>query len=82
MLARPGSKIPGTSQSITILNRLATWTAQGIELEADPRHVEIVLQQLCLESAQSVTAPLVKEKADDADEKLGDEDRIPCDGSS
>ena len=28
------------SHSITILNRLVTWTDRGIELEADPRHVE------------------------------------------
>ena len=52
---------PGVKQTIVILNRLATWTSEGIELEADPRHVELILQEVGCEGAK-VTTPLVKER--------------------
>ena len=54
--------------SITILNRLVTWTDCRIELEADPRQVRC--------EGVKVTAPLVKERveealnAEDLDEEL------------
>ena len=34
------------SLSIVILNRLITWTDCGIELEADPRHVGLLLNEI------------------------------------
>ena len=34
------------SHSITILNRLVTWTDRGIELEADTRHVDLLLNEV------------------------------------
>ena len=63
------------AHSITILNRLVTWTDRGIELEADPRHVDLLLNEVGCEGAK-VTTPLVKERveealnAEDLDEEL------------
>ena len=35
-------------KAIRILNRVVTWTCDGIEYEADQRHAEIILQHLGL----------------------------------
>ena len=37
------------TKAMTILNRIVEWTDAGITLEADPRHVDIVLKELGLE---------------------------------
>ena len=66
---------PGTVSEMRHLNRLIRWTREGLEYEADPRHVELVVDQL--EVTRPVTTPLVKEKADavdDKDEMLSPED--------
>ena len=65
ILARPGSRLPNICHQISVLNRLISWTEHGIELEADPRHVELVLEQLGLTKAASVTTPLIKSKGDE-----------------
>ena len=63
------------SHSIVILNRLITWTDRRIELEADPRHIDLLLNGVGCEGAK-VTTPLVKERveealnAEDLDEEL------------
>ena len=41
-------------QEIKILNRIVRWTTEGLEYEADPRHVEIMLAQLELADAKEV----------------------------
>ena len=64
-LGPPG--MPGTKQSIDILNRLVSWTERGIELEADPRHAELVIREMGCEGAK-VTTALVKERVDDVDD--------------
>ena len=48
----------GVDKMVTILNRLATWSSQ-IEIEADPRHQEILLAQMNLDGAngKSATTP-------------------------
>ena len=51
--------------SIVILNRLVTWTNKGIEMEADPRHVDLLLQEVGCEGSK-VTTPLVKEWIEEA----------------
>ena len=33
-------------KEIRVLNRIIPWTPQGIEYEADPRHVEVMLEEL------------------------------------
>ena len=47
------------------------WTSQGLELEADPRHAELVVQQLELQGSKSLSTPGV----DGADEDDTEEDR-------
>lgn len=48
----------GQVQEVKIFNRIITWNQQkGILYEADPRHVEIMLEQLSLKDAREVTTP-------------------------
>ena len=35
---------PDEEQEIRVLNKIIRWTPEGIELEADPRHAEIVIK--------------------------------------
>ncbi len=44
-----------------ILNKIARYTSDGVELEADPRHAEIVVKELGLENAKCSTVPGVKD---------------------
>ena len=49
-------------KSIRILNRIITWTPEGIRYEADQRHGEIILKQLNLElGAKAVLTPGAKQ---------------------
>ena len=67
----------GQLQQVKIFNRVVTWDdTRGIGYEADPRHIEIVKQQLHLEEAKVVTTLGTKEEgrtATDHEEPLGDE---------
>ena len=63
ILGPPGMK--GVDHSIVILNRLVTWTDKGIELEADPRHVALLIQEVGCEGSK-VSTPLVKERIEEA----------------
>ena len=53
---------PGQVQQLTILNRIISWTPDGITYEADPRHAEI-LQRLA--KGPPVTTPGTKPSAED-----------------
>jgi len=55
----------GCVQEIVILNRLLSWTSEGLELEADPRHASLIVQAMGVTGAK-VTTPMVKEPADQA----------------
>ena len=68
----PGMK--DVDHSIVILNRLVTWTDKGIELEADPRHVALLIQEVGCEGSK-VSTPLVKERIEEAlnSEELSEE---------
>ena len=57
--------MPDVDHSIVILNRLVTWSDKGIELEADPRHVELLFKEVGCEGSK-VTTPLVKERIEEA----------------
>ena len=46
-----------------VLNRVIRWTEKGIELEADPRQVERLLQENGLEGANAVCTPGVRAAA-------------------
>ena len=63
-LGPPG--MAGTQQTIDILNRLVTWGAKGIELEADPRHAEIIMNEMGCAGAK-VSSALVKERVEEVD---------------
>ena len=46
----------GQLQELRVLNRIVTWNGgQGLTYEVDPRHVEIVVEQLKLSEAKTVT---------------------------
>ena len=50
------------SKEMTLLNRIVRWTEDdGIEIEADPRQAERLVEQLNLEGANPVSTPGVKE---------------------
>ena len=57
--------MPNVDHSIVILNRLLMWPDKGIELEVDPRHVEILLREVGCEGSK-VTTSLVKERVEEA----------------
>ena len=50
-------------KAIRILNRVITWTEEGITYEADQRHAEIIIRNMRLEqdNAKSVVTPGEKE---------------------
>ena len=54
-------------KAIRILNRVVTWTAEGLEYEADQRHAEIIVDHLGLAtSAKAVTTPSTKRGSEDS----------------
>ena len=65
-------------KQVKILNRIVTWhDAHGISYEADPRHVELIIKQLQLTDAKTVTTPGTKEEgktSEDKDVALGDKE--------
>ena len=48
-------------QELRILNKVVRYTGSGLELEADPRHAEIVVKELDLSDAKSSKVPGAKE---------------------
>ena len=63
-----GSK--GQKAEGKVLNRILRHTADGWEIEADPRHAELVIEQLGLEADSGVATPGVS----GADEEDNDND--------
>ena len=47
----------GHARQVRILNRVISWTDDGIQYEADQRHAEVVIRQLGLEGAKPVSTP-------------------------
>ena len=56
---------------VRILNKIFRYTESGIELEADPRHAELVIKELGLENAKASRVPGNKT----TDENLEAQDR-------
>ena len=68
---------PDCVHKIRTLNRLLTWTHEGIEWEADPRHVQILIREMGLKASKAggsltsdskggrVTTPGVRERPED-----------------
>lgn len=49
-------------QEVKILNRIVSWCNEtGLHYEADPRHIEIIIDQLGLQEAKPVSTPGTKE---------------------
>lgn len=70
------------AREVKILNRIVAWDeAQGISYEADPRHVEIILEQLKLKDSKSVATPGTKEEGrtqQDQDVPLDEDESTKC----
>ena len=64
----------GQSKEVRILNKVVRMTKDGLELEADPRHVELAIRELKLENAKVSVVPgakpVKKKTEDDIDEGI------------
>ena len=60
----------GQSPEMRILNKVVRWTSAGLELEADPRHAELVIKDLKLAGCKSSAVPGSKEEAKKVKEEL------------
>lgn len=58
-------------QEARLLKRTLTWDHAGILWEADPKHVDIILEKTGV--TRGVTTPLTKEKVDPEEEEEVDE---------
>ena len=52
----------GQDPELRILNKIVRMTPEGVELEADPRHAEMVIKDLNLQDAKPSTVPGSKEE--------------------
>ena len=60
------------TKSIIILNRIVTWTDQGLEYEADQRHAEIIIKEVGLtENCRTHETPSSKPDKKDIKEEKG-----------
>ena len=68
----------GEIKEVTILGRLLRWTADGLEYEADPKHVSDLMEAEGLEEdSKTVVSPVVKPRTameDKEEEELGKEE--------
>jgi len=60
----------GMQREIQVLNRTLGWGKSGITYEADQRHAEIIIQELCLKTGNAVVTPSVPEASDEANKRL------------
>ena len=76
-IGRLGEGCKGDNQ-LRILNRIVTITATGLTYEADPRHVDLLVESLGLTQANSVANPGAKEPTADYDaQKHHEDDPLP-----
>ena len=68
--ARLGPQEP--TQSVRVLNRIVTWTSEGLVYEPDQRHAEIIVRDLGLRGAKPVCTPGVVDRSDDDPTPLSD----------
>ena len=54
----------GDVKEVKILNKIVRVTKDGVELEADPRHAELVIRELGLENCKPSKVPGVKMNSD------------------
>ena len=60
----------GCEREGKVLNRIVRYTDQGWQLEVDPRHAELIVEQLGVGSVKSVVTPGI----DDDDDESGEVD--------
>ena len=73
--ARLGPK-PTDDNSVRILNRVISWTPQGIEMEADQRHAELIVDALGIETAKGLDTTGEKTKWVEADFEHDDREEM------
>ena len=56
----------GMEDEIQILNRTLRWTKEGITYEADQRHAEIIIKEMNMKQANTVSTPTVPESSEEA----------------
>ena len=62
-------------KELKILNRKVSWKSQGITIEADPKHVRVLLEEMNLELAKVAKTPATREEgAKGSRDKNDDED--------
>ena len=66
-----GPKVGIQKQEIRVLNRILTWTEEGIQYEPDQRHAELVIRDLGLTGCKAVTTPGCRDDANRASD-IGD----------
>ncbi len=59
---------------ITVLNRIIRWTRQGLEYEADPRHAEIIVNELGLGMSKGISTPGTRQGRVESGEPLDHQD--------
>ena len=58
-------------KQVKVFNRVVTWHGQaGITYEADPRHVELIIEQLGLQEAKGVLTPGMREEGRTKEEHI------------
>ena len=62
------------TKEITVLNRVIRWTSKGLEYEPDPRHAELLIEQLALHGCKSLSTPGVKDGEESLSEPLSPSD--------
>ena len=63
------------AKEVRVLNKVIRYTDEGLELEADPRHAELVVRDLGLEDAKTCKTPGVKAETRRTVKKSGEEDQ-------
>ena len=58
----------GCEREGKVLNRIVRYTEQGFELEADPRHAELIIEQLGVGGCKPVISPGIDDDDDDDDD--------------
>ena len=62
---------------VRILDRIITWTEEGIRYEADQRHAKIIIRQLGLkDNSNGVSAPGIKADEAGGEEKIGNQEAL------
>ena len=51
-------------REMRVLNRVITWTDQGLTDEADQRHAEIIIEAMGVKDGRAVTTPSIHEPAE------------------